>query len=169
MPTRKRWETLGERDALGQVSYDDRVLVRNGSEPDRRSAVRYPIRFELRYAQPGGQDEVQVKGVGHSVNISSRGVLFSSALTLEEGSTIELVIPWAAPGRQGLAVELYLAARIVRSESGQTAAWIARHEFRTVLKDRGHKEYLINRRAVRESHGVLPENVGAAGGLAKKT
>jgi len=148
-----------------QVSYDDRLLVRNGSEADRRSAVRYPIKFEVRYIQLGGQDKALVKGVGRSVNISSHGVLFVTGFTFEEGSTVELLIPWSASDLHGSAVELYLDARIVRSKNGQTAARIARHEFRTVPKDRGlrsYRRYLINDSS-RQEFKTVPPTMAAAG------
>src|SRR5450631_4326929 len=58
---------------------------------ERRSRIRFPIALDARYAVVGRQD---IKGTGRTMNISSHGVLVTSAREWSPGTPVSVVIEW---------------------------------------------------------------------------
>ena len=85
---------------------------------------------EVRYRVLGGKRTKQA-GCGKTVNMSSRGVLFTTESTLTEGEEIELAVSWPALLNGGLPLKLVAQGRLVRTEENQAAITIEKYEFRT--------------------------------------
>lgn len=106
-----------------------RIPVGTDVTEDRRASDRLPIIRHVRY-KVLGEDNQTVSGSGKTVNISGSGVLFTTKTTLPDDVSIELVVSW--PARlNGVAMELVLLGRLVRSEETQAAISISRYDFRT--------------------------------------
>jgi hypothetical protein len=70
-------------------------------------------------------------GEGKTVNISSRGVLFTSPQLLLPGRRMELSISWPVQLNNQVALRLVARGRVVRFEEGHAAIEIQQYEFRT--------------------------------------
>ena len=105
----------------------------NSNEPvqaDRRHSDRFPIERDVRYRvmnKRGGEEA----GDGKTLNISSSGVLFTTAQMLLPGRRLELSINWPAQLNNKCALRLVARGRIVRFEKGSAALEIQQYEFRT--------------------------------------
>jgi len=106
------------------------VSLNNDNQPDRRHSDRFPIQREVRYRvlnKRGGEET----GEGQTLNISSSGVLFTTAHLLLPGRRMELSISWPAQLNNKTALKLVARGRIVRFEEGCAAIEIQQYEFRT--------------------------------------
>ncbi len=88
-------------------------------------ANRYSIRRDVEYSLRGPTGDV--RGSGHTVNISRRGVLFEAASDLRIGSKIELVINMGTLLDGNPTVRLYAQGITVRSRNGRVAVAIRKH------------------------------------------
>ena len=106
-------------------------LARPQDASDRRVSDRFPIEREICYRVHNrrGNDEC---GNGLTVNISSNGVLFTTASMLLPGKRMELAINWPARLDNRCALKFVARGRIVRSEDGKAAVEIDQYEFRTL-------------------------------------
>lgn len=97
---------------------------------DRRADRRYSMALDLRYRSARGK-EAQEERFATTRDISARGVLFSTAEVLPNGSTVELSIDWPVllNGTKRLRLKVY--GRVVRSDEQGTAIRTVRHEFFT--------------------------------------
>lgn len=98
---------------------------------ERRHSDRFPIEREVRYRVMSKRagDEA---GEGRTLNISSSGVLFTSAHILLPGRRMELSISWPAQLDHKTGLKLVARGRIVRFEHGRAALEIQQYEFRTL-------------------------------------
>ena len=97
---------------------------------DRRSKYRYPIQFDLEYRTKRGHGP-SVAGVGHTINISSHGLLFRTSEKLAQGSMIEAVLNWPITLDDRIPLKLTIKGAIIRSELDAVAVQIVSYEFRT--------------------------------------
>ena len=97
---------------------------------DRRSKFRYPIQFDLEYRTTRRSAPVIV-GIGHTINISSRGLLFRTSEKLPQGSAIEAVLHWPVALDDHIQLKLTIKGDVIRSERDEVAVQIASYEFRT--------------------------------------
>ena len=97
---------------------------------DRRSKVRYPIEFDLEYRMVRGRGPAVI-GVGHTINISSQGLLFRTKEKLAAGSPIEAILSWPITLNNHVPLKLSIKGAIIRSEPDRAAIQIASYEFRT--------------------------------------
>ncbi|HEY2018128.1 MAG TPA: PilZ domain-containing protein [Bryobacteraceae bacterium] len=102
-----------------------------GIAGDRRSDRRYRLRLDLRWRLIHRR-KVQDAGSGHSVDISSGGILFEVAQEMPVGRNVELSISWPVLLRQVAPMQLVVSGRIVRSEGRLVAVRVSQHEFRTM-------------------------------------
>ncbi len=116
-------------DNLARVSYE------------RRAAERFPMERQVRYKVTGRKGACQ-EGAGTTINMSSRGVLFTTDAPVPPGRRIEVSINWPAQLNETCALRFVAHGRVVRSDDSTAAIEIGRYEFRT-------------RRAQRES-GPIP-------------
>jgi len=106
------------------------VGLQQTREAERRRSDRFAIEREIRYRalnKRGGEEA----GEGKTVNMSSSGVLFTSAQILRPGRRIELAISWPAQLNNKCALKLVARGRIVRFDNGLAAMEIQQYEFRT--------------------------------------
>lgn len=98
---------------------------------EKRSSIRFPLIREIRFKRLSMRNSVEI-GRGQTIDISSKGVYFTSDVTLSVGERLELSINWPAQLDQKLPLQLVTLGRIVRSDSGRYAMAIERYEFRTM-------------------------------------
>ncbi len=101
------------------------------NKSDRRSSDRFPIQREVRFkvlSKKNGEET----GSGTTVNISSRGVLFTTDRLLLPGKRLEMAISWPAQLNNKCALKLVARGRVVRYEEGRAAIEIQQYEFRTL-------------------------------------
>jgi hypothetical protein len=90
------------------------IPARTRVTPDRRGKVRYPIQFEVRFRvldkhRPSA-------GVGHSVNISSSGLLVAAAHDILPGARVEVKMNWPYLLDGSTPLQLVATGRVVRCE-----------------------------------------------------
>lgn len=98
---------------------------------EKRSSIRFPLVREVRFKRLSMRNSVDI-GRGQTIDISSKGVYFTSDVALSVGERLELSINWPAQLDQKLPLQLVTLGRIVRSDSGRYAMAIERYEFRTM-------------------------------------
>jgi hypothetical protein len=97
---------------------------------DRRDAVRYPLSLELKYKLIRRRKLID-SGVGHTVDLSSGGVLFETDRPLPVGLNVELSVAWPVLLHGVAPMRLFVTGRIVRTSRNRTAIRTVQHEFRT--------------------------------------
>ena len=98
---------------------------------ERRRRIRFPVNLAAYYTADRRND---VCGKGQTVNISSRGVLITSAHRLSPNTSIKVVIEWPVLLDDVCPVALHIHGRVVRSEGGLIAVRYVQHELRTQPK-----------------------------------
>ena len=101
--------------------------IRKLRVPDeRRLCNRLPITQPVRYKERRGNQ----MGSGNTLNMSSRGVLFTTDRSLTEGMRIELEVNWPAT-HDGVLLKLVLVGRVVRAEGTCAAMSTESYQFKT--------------------------------------
>lgn len=100
------------------------------SVSERRANDRFPIVRDVKYKLVSGRG-VPESGAGHTVDVSSRGVLFTAQNPLPPGKRVELAISWPAQLDGKCALKLVARGKIVRCRGKQVAVEIDKYEFRT--------------------------------------
>jgi hypothetical protein len=101
-----------------------------GINGDRRSDRRYGIHLDLRWKLIRRR-RVLDSGVGHTIDLSSGGILFDPGRPLPVGLNVELSISWPVLLRNTAPMQLIVSGRIVRGGQNRTAVAMVQHEFRT--------------------------------------
>jgi hypothetical protein len=97
---------------------------------DRRETSRFPVQEDVRYRLLHAKG-MPASGVGHTLDIGSGGILFTTEQRLPVGRLVELAVNW--PVRLGGVCPLQFVAvgKVVRSEATKAAVQIERYEFKT--------------------------------------
>ena len=100
--------------------------------PGAKSATPYfyPISIDLEYRLPLSTMGAKT-GHGRTVRLSSASIQFESEDYLPPGSTVEVLIAWPARLEYGVALQLFVRGRTVRSRDSLITLEIQRYEFRT--------------------------------------
>jgi len=98
---------------------------------ERRCDRRYDIALEVRWKLLRRKKMID-SGTGHTVDLSSGGVLFESGRKLPVGLKVHLSIAWPALLHNAAPMQLTVEGKIVRSNDSRVAIEIVQHEFRTV-------------------------------------
>lgn len=112
------------------------TAIRRGSEEaekraaDRRTNARFPCRLAVSY-QTLEQPIFSGQGTSETLNISSKGLLFTSNEKFEAGQLVQVSLDWPALLENQVPLKLVAEGRIVRNARGQTAMTIDKYEFRT--------------------------------------
>ncbi len=122
---------------MGPRKQDAEESVSPGTN-DRRSALRFPLRREVKLH--GLRTSGRSRSNGETVNISSRGVLLRSSGIFRLGEWIEMAISWPARLNQQISLQLLARGPIVRVEEGQVAVEIQQHEFKTQMNGKNGPE-----------------------------
>ncbi len=94
---------------------------------DRRKGLRFSIQRKVRYSTPNGK-----KGAGTSLDISRKGVLFTTQQVLDVGEFVELSLEWPVRLDQKTPLKLVLRGRVIRSSGDRAAVFVKQHELRTL-------------------------------------
>jgi ActR/RegA family two-component response regulator len=100
------------------------------SAEERRMSARFPCRFAVVY-QSLEEPHVSGEGLSETLNISSKGLLFTTDQKLEPGQLLQVSIDWPARLENQIPLKLVAEGRVVRADNGQTAMTIDKYEFRT--------------------------------------
>ena len=95
---------------------------------ERRATKRMPIERAVRYRMLGGK---RTTGSGRTLNLSSRGILFTTESGLASGQRVELSVSWPARLNDIVPLQLVTGGRLVRVGGSQAAIAIERWEFKT--------------------------------------
>jgi PilZ domain len=95
---------------------------------ERRSRRRFRIGLDICYTCLSG---TRTRGVGKVLDISSKGVQFTTECHLNPGTRIELSVNWPARLNDTCLLKLIVYGCVVRSEETVAAIRIECHEFRT--------------------------------------
>jgi len=110
---------------------------------ERRNDRRYGIQLDLRWKLIRRR-RVLDSGVGHTIDLSSGGILFDSGRQLPVGLNVELAISWPVLLRDVAPLQLIVSGRIVRGSQSRTAVCMTQHEFRTSGMSAEHRASLAN-------------------------
>jgi hypothetical protein len=97
---------------------------------ERRVTRRYEIHLELRWKLLRRR-KVLDAGSGHTINLSSGGILFDASRLLPVGECVELSISWPVLLHNVAPMKLVICGLVVWSSGTQAAIQTTRHEFRT--------------------------------------
>jgi DNA-binding NarL/FixJ family response regulator len=144
---------------------------------ERRNNARFPIPLAVSY-QTLEHPILSGQGTSETLNISSKGLLFTSNERFQAGQLVQVSLDWPARLENQVPLKLVAEGRIVRNANGQTAMTIDKYEFRTRrvakttapadTKDAGNKTpqnrppETVNREAVSRENTTRPGT--AAGG-----
>ena len=98
---------------------------------DRRVDRRYQLHLELKWKLIRRRRVLET-GTGHTIDLSSGGILFDAGRHLPEGLNVELSICWPVLLHNAAALQLVAAGKIVRGEGHRIAMQTMQHEFRTM-------------------------------------
>ncbi len=97
---------------------------------DRRQDRRYTIQLDCRWKLIRRR-RVLDNGTGHTIDLSSGGMLFNAGRHLPEGLNVELSVAWPVLLHNVAPLQLIISGRIVRARGGMVAIRTIQHEFRT--------------------------------------
>ncbi len=97
---------------------------------ERRGDRRYEISLDVRWKVLRRKRALD-SGLGHTVDLSSGGILFEAGRKLPVGLKVQLSIAWPVLLHNSSPLQLSVAGRVVRSDNQRTAIEIIQHEFRT--------------------------------------
>src|SRR5437764_8820031 len=82
---------------------------------DRRHDQRYELKLDVRWKLIRRRRVLET-GTGHTIDMSSGGILFDAGKQLPEGLNVELSITWPALLQNMAPLQLVASGRIVRSQ-----------------------------------------------------
>jgi len=97
---------------------------------ERRNNARFPIPLAISY-QTLEHPILSGQGISETLNISSKGILFSSNEQFQAGQLVQVSLDWPARLENQIPLKLVAEGRVVRNSNGQTAMTIDKYEFRT--------------------------------------
>lgn len=97
---------------------------------DRRLTRRFPFQQEIRYQLVQTRFAAPQR-VGRTLNIGSRGILFTTTEKLPVGHSVEIAMHWPASLNGSCPLQLIASGDILRSDGKTAAMRIQRYEFRT--------------------------------------
>jgi DNA-binding NarL/FixJ family response regulator len=117
------------RAVTGALKSGDGEKAETGSA-DRRTNARFPCRLAVSYQ---ALEHPFLSGVATSetLNISSKGLLFSTDEALQPGQLLQVSVNWPARLENQVPLKLVAEGRIVRNVNGLVAMRIDKYEFRT--------------------------------------
>ena len=98
---------------------------------ERRGSDRFDLDCLLvaKAPQRGGEPE---RSRGKTINMSSKGLRFSSEKSFRPGQRLEVSIAWPARLDDGCRLKIVVVGRVVRSMESETAITIDKAEYRTM-------------------------------------
>ena len=99
---------------------------------ERRSKTRYPLQLSVRYRTL--LKNVDISGVGRTLNVSSAGLLIASVHELGPGTRLELTLDWPWLLDETTPLQLVTQAKVVRRDHAGFAVALQRYQFRTAKR-----------------------------------
>ena len=133
--------------------------------PDRRTNARFPCRLAVSY-QALEHPFFSGTATSETLNISSKGLLFSTHEALQPGQLLQVSVDWPARLENQVPLKLVAEGRIVRNLNGLAAMSIDKYEFRTrrARADGAEKSDNKSSSRPRETASVISSRPGAAAG-----
>jgi DNA-binding NarL/FixJ family response regulator len=125
-----------ELDASGLRKSIEGALHHASSEAEKKAAAerrnnaRFPIPLAISY-QTLEHPILSGQGTSETLNISSKGILFSSNEQFQAGQLVQVSLDWPARLENQIPLKLVAEGRVVRNSNGTTAMTIDKYEFRT--------------------------------------
>jgi len=99
-------------------------------QSDRRIGHRYEISLPVRIKLIGKNPTTGL-GSGNVLNISSRGIAFTSDSAFNVGVNVELSVSWPALLHGSTRVKLVIKGKVIRTDGQIRAVEMLRYEFHT--------------------------------------
>jgi hypothetical protein len=96
---------------------------------ERRLSQRYPMQRQIQFKSRRSRSALI--GSGTTVNMSSRGVLFTTDQPLPEGERLTMEVGWPVLLDAAVPLKLVTCGRVVWCENSHTAVRFDKWEFRT--------------------------------------
>ena len=100
---------------------------------ERRQHRRYLLEMELRWKLIRRRRVLET-GIGHTIDLSSGGILFNAGRPLPAGHNVELSISWPVLLNDAVPLQLAAKGRIVRDNGGQVAIQTMERELLSMPK-----------------------------------
>jgi hypothetical protein len=97
---------------------------------ERRLSQRFPMERQIQFKSRRSRSALT--GSGTTVNMSTRGVLFTTDLSLPEGERVTLEVGWPVLLNAAVPLKLVTRGKVVWCENSQTAVRCDKWEFRTL-------------------------------------
>jgi hypothetical protein len=97
---------------------------------ERRGDRRYALQLELKWKLVRRRRVLET-GTGHTLDLSSSGILLDAGRHLPQGLNLELSVSWPVLLHNVAPLQLSVSGRIVRSDGHRAAIQMVQHEFRT--------------------------------------
>ena len=117
-----------QRSLNGAYNAPQEGATKTGAE--RRIHARFPCRLAVSY-QTLEHPLMSGQGTSETLNISSKGLLFTTDARLEAGQLVQVSLDWPARLENQIPLKLVAEGRVVRNIDGQAAVTIEKYEFRT--------------------------------------
>jgi PilZ domain len=101
-------------------------------ETERRLKIRYPVRLPVCYRTIGSSQ--QLAGVGHTLNLSSSGLLVQCQHALRAGMRVEVTLEWPSLLDATIPLQLVTVGRIVRAQGSTCGIAFSQYQFRTMRR-----------------------------------
>ena len=101
-----------------------------GIAGERRGDRRYTLQLDLKWKLVRRR-RVLDTGTGHTLDLSSSGILLDAGRHLPESLNLELSVSWPVLLHNVAPLQLSVSGRIVRSAGNLVAIQMFQHEFRT--------------------------------------
>lgn len=98
---------------------------------NKRSSKRYTLGLALRCRPIEPQFQLARILIGESLNISSKGLVFTTTESFAPGQVVEAFIDWPMLLDDCVRLTLFVEGAVVRSTGNRTAMRIDKYEFRT--------------------------------------
>ena len=99
-----------------------------GSMSSSNGRANYPIELPIRYELINGAGGT---GIGTTIWMGSRGVVFMSDQRLPVSTRVRLTLPWPAPLPDGTELNLWIVGTVVREDARLIEVEISHYDFRT--------------------------------------
>ena len=97
---------------------------------ERRRNSRFPVQERIQYKVLHSK-ATEHSGSGTTLNISSRGILFTTEQRLPAGRLVELSVNWPAKLGGSCPLKFVAVGRVIRAGDEMAAVRIQKYEFRT--------------------------------------
>ena len=123
-------DSAGLRKSIEGALHHATTEAEKKAAAERRNNARFPIPLAISY-QTLEHPILSGQGTSETLNISSKGILFSSNEQFHAGQLVQVSLDWPARLENQVPLKLVAEGRVVRNANGQTAITIDKYEFRT--------------------------------------